>query len=560
MSVALEMVLKTSLIVAAALAACGLLRASPAALRHWILAAALAGAAVIPLLRAALPVWELRLERTSIAYAPSLRPAALPANEISANRGAPPGRAQPPAAERGNSRSPHVADVLLAVWLAGAACGLIVLGTGIGRLNWLARRARPIDDGRWRTTCDELAPASGIGRRVTLLQSDRPALLVTWGFPTPKILLPTGAARWASDRIRIVLAHELAHARRRDWAVQLSAEVLRAIYWFNPLFWTASRRLRRDSELACDDAVLGEGVEPSEYASQLVALARELRPGRRTWVPAPAIVSPSHFERRITAMLNTGLNRRPPSSLRRIATAVAIALVTGGVAVAQNAFARVSGVITDQTSAVLPNTTIRLTHVASGTKHELRSGPNGAYDLGGLQSGDYAFEAEQLGFSAYREALTFSPGQLLSKNVVMQVGTLQETLNVVDTDTPAPERRAVSTPAKYSSPCEATTTVGGNIRIPIKLVDVRPRYPINLRAANAEGVVTLNAIIGVDGKITAVNVGSSPSVDMSEAAIAAVRQWEFTPTLLNCHSIEVPMSVLVAFRPKTAPVTARPQG
>src|SRR5262249_38428276 len=157
----------------------------------------------------------------------------------------------------------------------------------------------------------------------------------------------------------------------------------------------------------------------------------------------------------------------------------------------------------------------------SGTKHEVRTGANGAYDLAGLQSGDYTLEAEQLGFSAYREAVTFSPGQLLSKNLVMQVGSLQETISVVDTDTPLPERRAISTPAKFLERCEATVTVGGNIRVPIKLVDVRPRYPINLRTSNAEGVVTLNATIGVDGKITAVSVASSPSVDMSEAAIAA---------------------------------------
>ena len=140
------------------------------------------------------------------------------------------------------------------------------------------------------------------------------------------MLLPAGAAGWTHDRIRIVLAHELAHATRADWAVQALAELLRAIYWFNPLFWLASRRLRRESELACDDAVLGAGVEPPEYASQLVAIARELSAERPAWVPAAAIVGPSHFERRITAMLNARLNRVPPSTFRRIATAVAIAL------------------------------------------------------------------------------------------------------------------------------------------------------------------------------------------------------------------------------------------
>jgi len=547
MSDALEIILKTSVVVAAALAACRVLRGSPAALRHWILAGAIAGAAAVPLLRATLPAWPLRFEQARVAYAPTLLPSALPRPPAE-------GRAEVPRATEtfdapAERTSVSLAGVLLATWLAGAVFGLLLLAAAFSRLKRLGRQAHAIDDGPWRTVCDELASRQGL-RRVRLLQSDRPALLVTWGARTPRILLPAGAASWTPDRIRIVLAHELAHAVRGDWAVQTIAELLRAIYWFNPLFWLASRHLRRESELACDDAVIAAGVEPPDYASQLVAIARELRVERHAWVPAAAIVGPSHFERRITAMLNAHLNRVPPSGFRRIAAAVAIALITGGVAVAQNAFARVSGVITDQTGAVLPNTTIRLTHVASGTKHEVRTGPNGAYDLGGLQSGDYTLEAEQLGFSGYREAVTFSPGQLLLKNLTMQVGSLQETITVVDVDTLPWERHSMPTPAKFKQRCEATTTVGGNIRVPVKLVDVRPKYPINLRTANAEGVVMLNATIGVEGKITAVNVVSSPSVDMSEAAIAAVRQWEFTPTLLNCRAIEVPMSVLVAFRPK----------
>src|SRR5581483_8439948 len=171
-----------------------------------------------------------------------------------------------------------------------------------------------------------------------------------------------------------------------------------------------------------------------EYAAALVAIAGELRPARHAWIPAAAIVGSSHFEKRITVMLNAQLNRVPPSGVRRIAAAVAIALISGGVAVAQNGFGRIAGVITDQTGAVLPNTTVRLTHIASGIKHEMRTGPDGAFDLPGLQSGDYALETEQLGFTAYREAVTFSPGQLLSKNVVMQVGSLQETITVVDSD------------------------------------------------------------------------------------------------------------------------------
>ena len=82
-----------------------------------------------------------------------------------------------------------------------------------------------------------------------------------------------------------MLRHELAHIRRGDWAVLIAAELLRAVYWFNPLVWIACSRVRQESEYACDDAVLNAGVEGSEYATHLLDLARTLNANRRTSRP-----------------------------------------------------------------------------------------------------------------------------------------------------------------------------------------------------------------------------------------------------------------------------------
>ena len=135
------------------------------------------------------------------------------------------------------------------------------------------------------------------------------------------MLLPSDAERWDEPRIRVVLAHELAHVCRRDWLVQTTADVIRAVFWFNPLFWVACRRLRRESEQACDDAVLAAGVPPAHYAAQLVAIARTCRQTRATWASAVPIVQ-SSLEGRIAAMLNTAHDRRPPT---RRALAITIA-------------------------------------------------------------------------------------------------------------------------------------------------------------------------------------------------------------------------------------------
>ena len=129
------------------------------------------------------------------------------------------------------------------------------------------------------------------------------------GSSRPKVILPSAADAWTEERARVVLSHELAHIRRGDWIVQLSAELLRAFYWFNPLLWIACRRLRLESEHACDDEVMRRGVEGTDYATHLIDLARALNQRRHMWFPAPAMARPSSLERRVRAMLNNGLDR-----------------------------------------------------------------------------------------------------------------------------------------------------------------------------------------------------------------------------------------------------------
>ena len=160
----------------------------------------------------------------------------------------------------------------------------------------------------------ELSEHFGLRTPVTLLQSDRPALLVTWGLFAPKVMLPVDAASWDDDRIRVVLAHELAHVRRHDWIIQIGSELVRIANWFNPLVWLAASRLRLESERACDDAVVNLGVSGREYAEHLLDLARQFGRARHGPFPAVAIVPrPSNLERRVTAMLNARLSRRPVS-------------------------------------------------------------------------------------------------------------------------------------------------------------------------------------------------------------------------------------------------------
>lgn len=265
--------IKVSLILFVGLAVAALLRRRSAAVRHWVLAAAFACAAATPALEAVVPSWQMRL-----GTPPPVR-AVIPMAALDETRS----QRRSDAARDGAAGPLHFMMASAGpIWMAGTAISVWILLVGLVRLAWLASRAQQIRHGTWAELAADISREYGLRRPVALLQSDHPTLLVTWGLTRPKVLLPLAARGWTPDRMRLVLGHELAHIQRHDWLVQMAAELLRSVYWFNPLLWIACSRLRRESEQACDDAVLNLGVEGTVYATELVDLALAFNRYRRT--------------------------------------------------------------------------------------------------------------------------------------------------------------------------------------------------------------------------------------------------------------------------------------
>lgn len=95
-------------------------------------------------------------------------------------------------------------------------------------------------------------------------------------------------------------------------------------------------------------------------------------------------------------------------------------------------------------------------------------------------------------------------------------------------------------------PPQAPVRVGGNIKQPTKTKDVKPVYPPIAQSARVQGVVIIEATIGPDGRVKEAKVlRSIPLLD--QAALDAVKQWQFTPTLLNGVPVPVIMTVTVNF-------------
>jgi TonB family protein len=406
---------------------------------------------------------------------------------------------------------------------------------------------------------------------VRLLQTDHPTLLVTWGTIRPTIVVPAAAADWPADRIRVVLSHEYAHIQRHDWLVQMAASLLRAAHWFNPLMWVVVARLRQESERACDDAVLRQGVDASDYAVHLLDIARGFTRQRNAWVPAPAIARPSSLERRVSAMLDGRLNRRP---LTRTACIVAgLALLAATVPIAgfgePQAPSVLSGVLRDPSGAPVANATIYLTRVLAnpGSLHpavvyqlQFDTDATGRFEFSGLPPGEYRIASSAPGAVPVM-GLRLNAGEQVERDLQLKFGPFRELWTVVPSVLEAaPTRR----PLPDGWRCAER---GGPLCGPASLVDeferdeqVRQASPFGnprrqrmdsvedfqpFRGVSVEGVVEIEGRLGTDGVFTSARVVSAAHPELERAALETVARMKWDPARARGAAVDVPMTVTI---------------
>jgi beta-lactamase regulating signal transducer with metallopeptidase domain len=157
-----------------------------------------------------------------------------------------------------------------------AVPAILLLGItllALGRLVMLRARAEVLVDGHWLSALARAQRRMGIKHGTALLTSNDVASPVSWGLMRPVILLNRRAVE-ALDEAEAIIAHELAHVARLDWAKLLLARVATALFWFNPFVWMLAREAHQLREEAADDAVLGADVADADYAELLVGVAR----------------------------------------------------------------------------------------------------------------------------------------------------------------------------------------------------------------------------------------------------------------------------------------------
>ncbi|HEX6973359.1 MAG TPA: TonB family protein [Vicinamibacterales bacterium] len=505
---------------------------------------------------------------------------------------------------------PQLLGLLLA---AGFVARLLWMGAGLFYLRRLRSAGTPAED----NGASELQAT--LGTRAAIRYVPGLTQPVTFGVLRPVVLLPDGLRAHDREIQRAVLAHELVHVKRHDWAWIVGEEFVRAALWFHPAMWWLISRVQLAREEVVDELVVTITGKRRTYVEALLAFA-----DTTPLAPAPAFARRRHLFHRMTL-----ITREAVMSSKRVVMSCVVmsAIVAVGGWVAVGAFpmqqsgrgAIVStqpGPLEKSAKPITPENPIprRLTAVApaypaealalqasgtialrvtldaTGRVAEVRR-MSGTVRTGNppvtvsftdtsvngtsrvfLGEGKTEAKPEGSVFTSARPA--FEAIDMLTRAAVAAV---QQWTYDPPADAPisftvtlrfAPGADTVSSQSAApaggvgggvtggvaggvrggvrSVDATGALRVGGDVKPPTKIRDVKPVYPPEAQAARIQGVVIVEARIEPDGTVGSVTVlRSVPMLD--EAAVDAVRQWQFTPTLLNGTPVPLIMTMTVNF-------------
>ena len=137
------------------------------------------------------------------------------------------------------------------------------------------------------------------------------------------VLLPGSYTAWDEATLRVVLTHERAHVRQRDFYVHLLTGLHCALFWFNPLSWWLQRQLAELGEALSDCAAVEQAESRASYAETLLAFATR---GRAPFAGV-AMAGTSNLTPRIERLLNDGGFERSFAGKRRLPVVAAAVVV-----------------------------------------------------------------------------------------------------------------------------------------------------------------------------------------------------------------------------------------
>jgi TonB family protein len=203
----------------------------------------------------------------------------------------------------------------------------------------------------------------------------------------------------------------------------------------------------------------------------------------------------------------------------------------------------VYGVIWDESGAPVRGATVSVQAADNGAwRADTTTGGSGEYLVSGVPDGTYRVEVSRPGFKLIRRHdVRMARGAAVKIDGILQLGEVAESLTI-RADSPAAPKPQVQARAPRAR-------TGGDVRPPRLLRSATPEYPSAAREARIEGVVSLEARLGVDGTVRALKLLGEPTdPTLVEAAMQAVRRWRYEPARLNGEPVEVVLTVTLNFK------------
>jgi beta-lactamase regulating signal transducer with metallopeptidase domain len=223
--------------------------------------------------------------------------------------------------------------IIAAVFVVGSSVGLAYLLLGLLSVRALRRRSRPIHDAGLLALLESLRNQLSARSSADLRESPDIGSAATIGWRKPLVLLPQDWRSWSANELRAVVAHELAHIHRRDYAIWLFARLSVALHFYNPLVHWLANQLQLQQELAADVVSAHSVGGIKAYLQAVARLALRQDRWLRCW-PARAFLAAGGTWKRRIAMLQTANTVRDTGCPRWVQAIVVASLAIVGLGVA----------------------------------------------------------------------------------------------------------------------------------------------------------------------------------------------------------------------------------
>jgi TonB family protein len=387
------------------------------------------------------------------------------------------------------TKSFNIPEIIGWILAGGILLRLIWLALGCFRLSVFLRNSRSLS--ALPPAVETLSSRIGVRARFFLSrQVDSPA---TFGVLSPTVILPHSFSGMSEDCREAVICHELLHVQRRDWAAILVEEIVRCIYWFHPAVWWLLGRIHLAREQSVDYEAVRLTGNRQPYLNSLLEIARGR--GRPRAVPAPLFLKERHLVERVALLIKeVSMNR-----LRLTVSLTAIFILLAGTVHLASAWFPLTGesVVSQEQPAV------QEIAPAQANPEEAQTPPEKA--------------------RVYK-----NPNNDVTVEIVAQA--------------PPQAGGSEAAPPVRSEPIK----LGNNVMESRLIRRVAPIYPELAKRARVSGRVVLQIAVNETGDVTDTNVMSGHPL-LNDAAVTAVKQWKYSPTLLNGRPVPVIATVTVVF-------------